>query len=214
LGGLALKGEYIFGVNGTPGYMAKSNVVSPMTSKISNDTLTLTTLTTTTTNNRPAIEKNFSGYYIYLIKNIGKRNQIAIRYDYYDPNTKVKSDQIGIAAWDAGIKPVTTDKFTYAGTDPVIATNAQTKTVVNNSLKSGTADIKYQTITLAYTYFFDDNIKIMVGYEIPLNKKVGVNSKGVGNVTSNYSVNGDPGMYDYSQGIKQNTLTIRLQAKF
>jgi hypothetical protein len=215
LGGLALKGEYIFGVNGTPGYTAKTSVVSPMTSAIKNDTLTLTTLTTTTTNSRPAIEKNFSGYYIYLIKNIGKHHQVAARYDYYDPNTKLASDQIGVAKWDAAVKTTTTDKFTYAGTDPVVATNAQTKTVVNNSLKSGTSDIKYQTITLAYTYFFDDNIKIMLGYEIPMNKKVGVNTTtDVGNVTSTYTVNGVPGMYDYSESIKQNTLTLRLQVKF
>ncbi|MEI7500131.1 MAG: hypothetical protein WCK84_06730 [Bacteroidota bacterium] len=214
LGGLALKGEYIFGVNGTPGYTAKTSVVSGMTSSIKNDTLTLTTLTTTTTNSRPAIEKNFNGYYIYLIKNIGKHHQVAARYDYYDPNSKVSSDQIGIAAYDAKIKTTITDKFTYAGTDPVVATNAQSKVVVNNSLKSGTADIKYQTITLAYTYFFDDNIKIMLGYEIPLNKKVGVNDKGVGNVTSSYAVNGEPGLYDYSNSIKQNTLTLRLQVKF
>jgi hypothetical protein len=214
LGGLALKGEYIFGVNGTPGYTSKSSAVSPMTSVIKNDTLTLTTLTTITTNSRPAIEKNFQGYYIYLIKNIGKRHQIAARYDYYDPNSKVSSDQIGIAKWDAAVKTTTTDKFTYAGTDAVIATNAQTKTVVVNTLKSGTSDIKYQTITLAYTYYFDDNIKIMLGYEIPLNKKVGVNDKGVGNVTTAYAVNGEPGVYDYSNTIKQNTLTLRLQVKF
>ena len=86
--------------------------------------------------------------------------------------------------------------------------------MVANGLKSGTSDIKYKTITLAYSYFFDDNIKIMLGYEIPLNKKVGVNSKGVGNVTSVYAVNGEPGLYDYSNVINQNTLTLRLQVKF
>ena len=215
LGGLALKGEYIFGVNGTPGYTSKTSAVSPMTSVIKNDTLTLTTLTTVTTNNRPAIERNFNGYYVYLIKNIGKHHQVAARYDYYDPNSKLASDQIGIAKWDAAVKTVTTDKFTYAGTNPVVATDAQTKTIVNNSLKSGSSDIKYQTITLAYTYFFDDNIKIMLGYEIPMNKKVGVNSTtGEGNVTAAYAVNGVPGVYDYSNSIKQNTLTLRLQVKF
>jgi hypothetical protein len=176
--------------------------------------LTLTTLTTNTINNRPAIERNFNGYYVYLIKNIGKRNQIAIRYDYYDPNSKLASDQIGIAKWDAGIAAKTDNNYTYAGTDPVIATNTQTKTVVNNSLKSGTSDIKYQTITLAYTYFFDDNIKFMLAYEIPMNKKVGVNSTGVGNVTSTYTKNGEPGIFDYSDVIKQNVLTLRMQVKF
>jgi hypothetical protein len=186
-----------------------------MTSSIKNDTLTLTTLTTNTTTGRPAIERNFSGYYIYLIKNIGKHHQVAARYDYYDPNTKLASDQIGVAKWDANVKTVTSNSFTYAGTDPVVATNAQSKTVVSNTLKSGTSDIKYQTITLAYTYFFDDNIKIMLGYEIPMNKKVGVNeTTGLGNVTSAYAVNGEPGVYDYSNSIKQNTLTVRLQVKF
>jgi hypothetical protein len=123
LGGVTLKGEYIFGVNGTPGYTAKTSVVSPMTTAIKNDTVTLTTLTTNTTNSRPAIERSFSGYYIYLIKNIGKRHQIAARYDYYNPNTKLSSDDIGVAKYDAAIKTITTNNYTYAGTDPVVATN-------------------------------------------------------------------------------------------
>ncbi|MEI7897948.1 MAG: hypothetical protein WCJ26_13000 [bacterium] len=215
LGGLALKGEYIFGVNGTPGYASKTTATgAQVVNGMRNDTLFMTTTTTVTTNNRPAIEKSFSGYYIYLIKNIGKHHQVAVRYDYYDPNTKLSSDLIGVNKWDGSVATKTTDKYTYSGTNPVVATNAQTKTTVNNSLKSGTGDIKYQTITLAYTYYFDDNIKIMLGYEIPLNKKVGVDSKGVGNVTTAYAVNGNPGVYDYSNVIKQNTLTLRLQVKF
>ena len=218
LGGLALKGEYIFGVNGTPGYTSKTTITGPqVVTGMKNDTLWLTTTTSITNNNRPAIERNFSGYYVYLIKNIGKRHQIAVRYDYYDPNTKIASDKVGAndpKAWDGNVATKTADKYTYSGASPVIASNAQTKTTVNNSLKSGMADIKYQTITLAYTYFFDDNIKIMLGYEIPMNKKVGKDAKGVGNVTSSYTVNGVPGVWDYSNAIKQNTLTLRLQVKF
>ncbi|MFZ4523177.1 MAG: hypothetical protein ACOYNC_15815 [Bacteroidales bacterium] len=215
LGGLALKGEYIFGVNGTPGYNSKATVVGPqVVSGAKNDTLFLTTTTSVTNTNRPAIERNFSGYYVYLIKNIGKHHQIAARYDYYDPNTKLSSDLIGVNSWDGSVATKTTDKYTYSGTNPVVASNAQTKTTVKNSLASGTADIKYQTITLAYSYFFDDNIKIMLGYEIPMNKKVGVNAKGDGNVITTYAVNGVPGSWDYSDAIKQNTLTLRLQVKF
>lgn len=97
----------------------------------------------------------------------------------------------------------------------MVASNAQTKTVVNNSLKSGTSDLKYQTITLAYSYFFTENLKLMIGYEIPMNKKVAENeTTGVGNLTSSYTVNGVGGVYDYSDVISQNTLTVRLQAKF
>ncbi|MCX6269541.1 MAG: hypothetical protein NTW16_19675 [Bacteroidetes bacterium] len=216
LGGLAIKGEYIFGVNGTPGYKSKTTVVgSQVVNGMKNDTLFMTTTTSVTTNNRPAIERNFSGYYVYLIKNIGKHHQVAARYDYYDPNTRLPSDLIGVNAYPGDVATKTTDSYTYSGTNPVVATNAQTKTTVYNSLKSGAADIKYQTITLGYTYFFDDNIKIMLGYEIPMNKKVGVNEKtGVGNFTTTYAVNGVPGVYDYSNSIKQNTLTLRLQVKF
>jgi hypothetical protein len=214
-GGLALKGEYLFGVNGTPGYTGQTSVTGPQTvTGFVNDTMTLTTVKTVTTNMRPAIERNFQGGYLYLIKNIGKKHQVAARWDYYDPNTKVAADQIGIAGWDAKVATKTESKITYSGSNPVVASNAQTKTVVNNSLKSGTSDLKYHTVTLSYSYYFDDNIKIMVGYEIPMNSKVGVNDKGVGNLTSSYTVNGEPGIYDYSQQIKQNTLTVRLQVKF
>jgi len=214
LGGLALKGEYIFGVNSTPGYYATSTVVSPMTSALKNDTLTLTTLTTKTNTARPAITRNFSGYYIYLIKNIGKRHQIAVRFDQYNPNTKLAADQIGTAKWDESSSK-TENKYNYAGSDPVIATNAQTKTVVNNLLKSGTADITYSTWTFGYTYFFDDYIKFMIAYEIPVNRKSGTrDANGNGNVTSSYKVNDVTGIYDYSNWIKQNVLTVRMQVKF
>ena len=101
LGGLALKGEYIMGVNGTPGYTSSTSVTgAPVIAGSKHDTLFLTTTTTKTINNRPAIERSFSGFYVYLVKNITKRHQVAIRYDYYDPNTKLKSDLIGVNKWD------------------------------------------------------------------------------------------------------------------
>ena len=55
----------------------------------------------------------------------------------------------------------------------------------------------------------------MIAYEIPMNKKVGVvDSKDVGNVKTDYTVNGVPGTYYYNDLIKQNTLTLRMQVKF
>ena len=36
--------------------------------------------------------RNFSGYYIYFIKNIGSKNQFVAKYDFYDPNTKLSGD--------------------------------------------------------------------------------------------------------------------------
>ncbi|MFA5818745.1 MAG: porin [Bacteroidales bacterium] len=73
LGGLAVKGEYMAGVNSS---------VSTITS----------TATMAQKKADPNKIKNFSGYYVYLIKNIGQRNQMVARYDYYDPNTKLSGD--------------------------------------------------------------------------------------------------------------------------
>lgn len=66
LGGLSIKSEYIAGTNSTPSLTA----VKADPNKI----------------------KSFRGYYIYLIKNIGNRNQMVAKYDYYDPNTKLSGD--------------------------------------------------------------------------------------------------------------------------
>jgi phosphate-selective porin len=66
-GGLALKGEYIAGRNAYPGD-SKTN---------------------------PYKTREFSGYYAYLIKNIGKKNQFVTRLDYFDPNAKLSGDAAG-----------------------------------------------------------------------------------------------------------------------
>jgi hypothetical protein len=215
-GGLTLKGEYIFGKNAYPGFVSDPFSVASNASTLNEagDTLTLTNLKTMTTQMAPGIERNFMGYYVYLVKNIGKRNQFAVRWDYYDPNTKLSADQIGVAKWDAKVSDVVKNEKQYAGTEPVICTNNQTKTIVGNSLKSGVSDIAYGTLTLAWTYFFDDNIKFMLAYDIPMNEKVAQNNTGVGNVTQSYTVNGEPGVLDYSTVFPQNTLTFRIQVKF
>ncbi|MEI8004691.1 MAG: porin [Bacteroidota bacterium] len=216
LGGLIIKGEYIMGVNSTPGATFTGSSVATA-NLIKNDTLFMTTTTTKTTTSTPSISKNFSGWYVYLIKNIGKRNQISVRYDWYNPNTKLSADQIGTAKYDVSSttpdpKPVTT----YANGTPTIATVTKTTNVLASKLVSGVSDIPYGTWDIAYTYYFTDNIKFMIDYDIVLNKKVGtVNSTtGNGNVTSSYTVNGVASTYDYSKLIHQNVLTLRLQVKF
>jgi len=218
LGGLTLKGEYIFGVNSAPGYSVSATYNTQSSSfNAAKDTLSLLTITNKTTSSVPAITKSFSGWYVYLIKNIGKRNQVAVRYDYYDPNTKLGSDQIGVNGYDAKIADkIDPVKYTaYAGSDPVIATGTQNKTTVSNKLTSGVNDIAYGTWTFSYSYYFTDNIKFMVAYEMPMNQKVGVNAKtNAGNVVVPYTVNGVTSSYDYSNAIKQNVLTLRMQVKF
>jgi phosphate-selective porin len=120
-GGLALKGEYIAGRNAYPGD-SKSN---------------------------PYKTREFSGYYAYLIKNIGKKNQFVTRLDYFDPNTHLSGDASG-------------------------------------------KDVYYTTITFAWQYYLNENIRFSLNYGIPKNET---------NAT-------------YPDDIEDNVFGIRMQAKF
>jgi hypothetical protein len=215
LGGMAIKGEYIFGKNAFPGYQGTTSVVNPLASSILNDTLMLTTLSTKTTSIQPNIQRNFMGYYIYLIKNIGKRNQLALRYDYYDPNTKLKGDKIGQAGYsNNSSKTVIDDTQTISGS-PTVIQQKMTTTETKDAYKSGVADIAYGTLTVAWNYYFSDNIRIMLAYEKPWNEKVAVNpATDKGYVTTDYTVNGNKGTLDYSKVFPQSAVTVRLQVKF
>ena len=210
LGGLSLKGEYIMGINGAPGYATNNAAVNTTSLVDKNDTLFQTLTATVNKVYRPAIERNFMGYYVYLIKNIGKRNQFAVRYDYYDPNTKISNDSIGISNYKV-TSTTTKNNIVYSGSGPVLATNTQSITKTVNSYTSGVNDIAYGTWTLAWTYYFTDNLKIQLAYSIPMNQKL-PNEK---QVVTSYTVNGGtPGSYDYHTTIPQNFITLRLQAKF
>jgi hypothetical protein len=168
LGGLSIKGEYIAGKNATLGG-----------SKFYNGNLI------------PNFQNNFAGYYVYLIKNIGVKNQFAFRYDYYDPNTDIKGSDIKILNFGS---------------------NNENKI---GALKSSKIDLAYTTFTFAWHYYFDDNIRITLAYAIVQNEKAGKNATGVGNLTESYTNNnGTVGTNDYSTIYNQNQLTIRLQAKF
>jgi hypothetical protein len=215
LGGLAIKGEYITGVNAYPGYFTASDKVTTSTTSTSvleNDTLTVTNVTTKKSLSKPGIEKNFSGYYVYFLKNIGKKNQFALRWDYYDPNTKLDSDQLGLVKWDGSTSTIKDADPEYEGSTEILSS---TKTVNDNIIKSGTSDIAYGTLTIGWNYYFTDNIKLMLAYEIPMNEKVGVNADGVGNVINDkIYVNNNKVILDYSEVFPQNVLTFRIQAKF
>lgn len=76
LGGLSIKGEYMSGKNSTPSSVAATSTRAQMIAS-------------------PSLYNNFSGYYVYLVKNIGNRNQFVAKYDFYDPNTKLSGDAAG-----------------------------------------------------------------------------------------------------------------------
>ena len=88
IGGMAIKGEYMAGRNNYASLTALSATIAQKKAD-------------------PNKVRDFSGYYIYLIKNIGLKHQLVARYDYYDPNTDVSGDDAGnelnyktfIASW-------------------------------------------------------------------------------------------------------------------
>jgi len=73
LGGMSIKGEYVAGINSIASTIA-------------------TTSTNVQKKASPNLYNNFAGYYLTLVKNIGAKNQAVVRYDYYDPNTKLSGD--------------------------------------------------------------------------------------------------------------------------
>lgn len=164
LGGLSVKGEYIAGKNASVGYAPATGVAG-----VAN------------------FQNNFAGYYLYFIKNLGKKNQFALRYDYYDPNTDIKGQDVGIKGFTSS--DVTTLK----------------------SKMSGKSDLATSTLGLAFHHYFDDNLRITFAYDIVNNEKVGTAGKVVDNYTTAHGV---AGTMDWSNAINQNVFTLRIQAKF
>lgn len=170
LGGMSLKGEYISGKNASIGYApVAADGSKPAVPGVTN------------------FQHNFTGYFVYFIKNLGKQNQFAFRYDYYDPNTDLTGEEIGITK--------------YTPTDPTMY----------KSRTSGKNDLAYNTFSFALHHYFDEHIRVSLAYEIVNNEKVGTMSKVVDNYQDAY---GKPLVVDYSNDINQNVLTLRVQAKF
>lgn len=132
LGGLSLKGEYIRGTYSGTTYASQLNSLFN-SNKI----------------------RNVEGYYISLVKNVGKTNVAALRYDVFDPNTRLSGNAV------------------------------RTKD-----------DLKYNNWTFSWEYFFDENIKIMACYVMPINEK----SQNAG--------------ADFKLDRHDNTFTLRVQARF
>jgi phosphate-selective porin len=76
LGGLSIKGEYVAGLNSVASTVASTATMAQKKAS-------------------PNLYNNFAGYYLTLVKNIGAKNQAVVRYDYYDPNTKLSGDAAG-----------------------------------------------------------------------------------------------------------------------
>ncbi|MBS1731526.1 MAG: porin [Bacteroidetes bacterium] len=72
-----LRGEYIFGKQTSGAY---------------------TSVTPSTLMTDPYYIRNFNGAYFYLLHSFNKHHQLGIKYDWYDPNIKLKGDEINSQA--------------------------------------------------------------------------------------------------------------------
>jgi len=181
LGGMSIKGEYIAGTNASVGF-------NGITAVAANPTATPPVAAVTGVVGAPNYQNKFAGYYVYFIKNLGKKNQFAFRYDYYDPNTDISGK----------------DVTATLGYNPA-----------DKSFKkmSGKSDLATTTFGFALHHYFDDNIRVSLNYDIVQNEKVGT----AGVITEDYTkADGSKVVkgFDYSNAINNNLLTLRIQAKF
>ena len=108
----------------------------------------------------PTYLRTIDGAFIYFLQNIvNEKWELMAKYDWYDPNTKVKKEEIG--------KP---------GTNLTVA------------------DIKFYTIGVGLTHYFNDNLKILGYYDIVKNE--------------------DTALSGFTGDSKDNVFTMRIQLRF
>jgi phosphate-selective porin len=88
--------------------------------------------------------RNFDGAYFILVQNIMQsKHAIVIKYDWYDPNTKVSGNDLGSSV----LKPYGT-----------------------SFNKTNTQDLKYTTLGLGYIFKLDNNVKFTLYYDMVTNE--------------------------------------------
>lgn len=141
LGNFSLRGEYISGKQ--PGGSASS---SSSPTALQTGDLYL---------------RNFSGYYLNYVQNLGDKNQFVLKYDVYDPNINVEADQIGaVAAAKLGSGDI---KYTTLGVGLIHYWDDNIKFVLyydsvsnetSSKLPGFNSDLKDNVLTLRIQYRF------------------------------------------------------------
>lgn len=110
--------------------------------------------------NEPYYIRNFNGAFFYFLHNIfNSQHQLGVKYDWYDPNTEVKGDEIDQPGGNIG-----------------------------------DADVRYNTLSFGYNYYFNEHFKILLWYD---------------HVTNEKTASGP-----YSSDIKDDVFTMRVQFRF
>ncbi len=102
--------------------------------------------------------RKFNGAYFYLLHTFLKKHQVFLKYDWYDPDSKVAGRTLNV------------------------------------SRKFGPADIRYDTYGIGYVYYMNDNVKIVLYYDHPVNEMTSVSG--------------------YTKDLRDDTYTIRVQYRF
>jgi ribosomal protein S8 len=194
LGTTTLRSEYLFGKQ--PG--TKNSSISPTGLQADAQTYTTAatdkngTLVYATTADKPTYLnpyiRKFSGGYITFVQNLlNSKHDIVVRFDWYDPNTEIKKNEIGSGAtWDETAKKIT-----------------------NNLTKTGYPDVAYSTLGIGWIYHWNTYVKLLAYYEIVTNETT--NSAGFIEDAIN------TGLYDaraLDKNRKDNIFTLRMQFKF
>ncbi len=126
-------------------------------------TQTGTSISNTSPNLLPTAElfqRNFSGLSFYFIQNIKQtRHQLILKYDFYDPNTKLSGKQIGVKNSNTNAADI---KYTTLGFGWNIRLMENTKLCLyydkvlneSTSLAKYTSDLKDNVFTMRWQYKF------------------------------------------------------------
>ena len=89
--------------------------------------------------------RKFNGGYLYIIQSVGQsRHQLVVKYDWFDPNTRV------------------------SGLDMI------TKNPEGQTTGLGTADVRFATLGLGWNYRFNSHVKLSAYYEMVKNEMTGI----------------------------------------
>ena len=145
IGGLSLRGEYIAGQQ--PGTATSNSFYNP------GSTVT------------PLYIRNFNGWYVTYMQNIGLKNQFIVKYDVLDPNSDVEAFDIGASGSNLTVADV---KYSTPGVGWIYYWDTNVKFVVyydnvmNEKINSAATgplalfknDIKDNVLTLRVQYKF------------------------------------------------------------
>jgi hypothetical protein len=163
IGITTLRGEYLWGtqpgIKGATDSPTGIQTASTTTNVVLRDTLgKVNTISNTTTANSDAYLRNFSGGYIYFVQNIlQSKHEFVVKYDWYDPNTKISGNQIGVAGSNTGAADI---KYSTLGLGWIYHWNSNVKiTVYYDMVKNETTpNIINSDFTKDFTKDQKDNI--------------------------------------------------------